>query len=199
MATYLGSKYIEHDMNNKIISGGAAAFKGLTIAGKFLYKLTKPVVKYASIRAVQGIGYLCKEAEFQLSDNESDDDKEKEKNEKDKANKIKKTKEKKKEKKIETSNSYNLLDDNNKDDSSLCLKEGQFIFQPCVEYPSFESINKIEINNNNQNKKNEFYHQQNNTININQSPPINNNIKPDYVIPPGLDSSSHEASIIGEK
>jgi hypothetical protein len=28
---------------------------------------------------------------------------------------------------------------------------------------------------------------------------INNIIKPDYVIPPGLDSSSHENSIVGEK
>ena len=68
MATYLGSKYQEYDMNNKLIEGGAATLKGLAVAGKMLYKIAKPVVKYASIRAVQGVGYLCQQAEFQLSD-----------------------------------------------------------------------------------------------------------------------------------
>ena len=201
MATYLGSKYVENDMNNKLINGGAAAFKGLTIAGKFLYKLAKPVIKYASIRAVQGVGYLCKQAEYQLSDNEDNDDEEEE-DEKDKTKKGKKEKKKskkKKDKEDETKNSFNLIDNNqnNKDGSSLCLKEGQYIFQPCVEYPSFEAINKVGNNNINQN--NDFYQNQNNNININQSPPFNNNVKPDYVIPPGLDSSTHDASIIGEK
>ena len=74
MATYLGDKYQEHDMGTKIINGGTATLKGLAQAGKFIYKLSKPVVKYASIRAVQGVGYLCKQAEFQLSDDENDDD-----------------------------------------------------------------------------------------------------------------------------
>jgi hypothetical protein len=88
MATYLGSKYQEYDMGNKIIDGGAATLKGLSEAGKFIYKLSKPVVKYASIRAIRGVGYLCKQAEFQLSENDSDDVyKEKDKNNKNNKNK----------------------------------------------------------------------------------------------------------------
>ena len=59
MANYLGDKYQEYDMNNKIIDGGAATLKGLGIAGKSLYKIAKPVAKYATIRTVQGVGYLC--------------------------------------------------------------------------------------------------------------------------------------------
>ena len=78
MANYLGDKYQEYDMGNKILDGGAATLKGLAQAGKFMYKISKPVVKYASIRAVQGVGYLCKQAEFQLSDDENDDDDEEE-------------------------------------------------------------------------------------------------------------------------
>jgi hypothetical protein len=53
---------------------------------------------------------------------------------------------------------------------------------------------KININNFNENN---FQ----NNININQNYQNNNNQipKPEYVIPPGLDSSSHENSIVGEK
>ena len=40
MATYLGSKYQEYDMGNKIIDGGVATLKGLSEAGKFIYKLS---------------------------------------------------------------------------------------------------------------------------------------------------------------
>ena len=213
MATYLGSKYQEHDMNNKIIDGGVATLKGLATAGKFLFKLAKPVVKYASIRAVQGVGYLCKQAEFQLSDDENDDDEEEEEeNKKDKKNenKTKKTKKNKKKKdenkNMEPNNSFVLLDNNNQG-NSLCLKEGQYIFEPCVDYPSFESINKIQnnnfynINQNNDINNNNQNNYMNNNMNMSPSTPINNNqiVKPDYVIPPGLDSSSHENSIIGEK
>ena len=212
MATYLGSKYQEYDMGNKIIDGGAATLKGLAEAGKFIYKLSKPVVKYASIRAVQGVGYLCKQAEFQLSDDENDDDDDdEEEEEKINKNNNKKKNKKRKKKKLEkknenqnnNSNIYNnnnnsINFNNNNQGNSLCLKEGQYIFEPCIDYPTFESINKVDINNYNQNDN--YYQNQNNNINPPQIP-INNNqiIKPDYVIPPGLECSSHENSIIGEK
>ena len=127
-----------------------------------------------------------------------------------------KTKEKKLEKKLENqtlnnniyNNNSNSNNNNNNNNSinfninnqgnSLCLKEGQYIFEPCIDYPTFESINKVDINNYNQNDN--YYQNQNNNINPPQIP-INNNqiIKPDYVIPPGLECSSHENSIIGEK
>ena len=194
MATYLGSKYQEYDMNNKLIEGGAATLKGLAVAGKILYKIAKPVVKYASIRAVQGVGYLCKQAEFQLSDDEYDDDEEDEEDKKVKDNKNKKEKKKKNKKKKsdkqitnnpEANNSFVLIDGNN------------YLFEPCVDYPSFESINKIQNNNYNNNQNYDInYNNQNNNMNMNP-PPINNNQKPEFVIPPGLDCS--EASIIGEK
>lgn len=225
MATYLGSKYQEHDMNSKIINGGAATLKGLAIAGKFLYKITKPVVKYASIRAVQGVGYLCKQAEFQLSDDENDYDDDEE-DEKDKSKKNKKEKKKKIKKQKKEKNSFNLLDSNNSNisDSNITnnnqgndfyLSEGQYIFEPCVDYPSFESINKIENINYNQNNNNNIninpyngnnnidinLYNENNKINVNQQTPCINNhiVQPNYVIPPGLDSSSLESSIVGEK
>ena len=240
MGTFLADKYQEYDMNNKLLDGGAATLKGLAVAGKFLYKIAKPVVKYTSIRAVQGIGYLAKQAEFQLSDDEKDDDDDDEQEEEEKKDKSKKNKkhkkkkdknDKKEKKEKKEKNSFNLLESNNSisssnnnQGSSLCLKEGQYIFQPCVDYPTFESINKIEninynqnnnninmnqqYNNNfnnfnvNQNNNSNNMNQQNNNIfNINQQPPCINNhiIKPDYVIPPGLESSSLESSIVEEK
>ena len=232
MGTFLADKYQEYDMNNKLLSGGAATLKGLAVAGKFLYKIAKPVVKYTSIRAVQGIGYLAKQAESQLSDDEKDDDddEEEEEEKKDKSKKNKKHKKKKDKKEKKEKNSFNLLESNNSTNSnnnqgsSLFLKEGQYVFQPCVDYPTFESINKIEninynqnnnninmnpqynnsINNFNVNKNNNsnnMNQQNNNIFNINQQPPCINNhiIKPDYVIPPGLESSSLESSIVGEK
>ena len=211
MATYIGSKYQEYDMNNKIIKGGAATIKGLAVAGKFLYDLSKPVLKYAGIRAVQGVGYLCKQAEFQLSDDENGDEEEEEDDDNDK--KKDKTTEKNKKNKKKKKKGKNMNTNNNESNSnqnSLCLKEGEYIFEPCLDYPTFESINKINnFNDNNFNNNNNIM---NNNININN---FNNNnfqneiketnsnynqvIKPDYVIPPGLEASSHENSIVGEK
>ena len=221
MANYLGNKYQEYDMNNKILEGGAATLKGLAIAGKFLYKVAKPVVKYTSIRTVQGIGYLCQQAEFHLSDDEKDDDDEEEEDEKDKKdkkdkkNKKDKKKKKKNKKKIENENSNTINNNNNQNSknnsiinnnqgSSLCLKEGQYEFQPVPDYPTFESINKIEFNNNNdlnQNNNRNNNNNINNNINSNTQNPMNNNqvVKPDFVIPPGLEASAFENSIVGEK
>ena len=76
MANYLGEKYQEYDMNNKIINGGAATLKGLGIAGKFLYNVAKPVAKYATIRTVQGVGYLCEQIKNIISDIDNDEDEE---------------------------------------------------------------------------------------------------------------------------
>ena len=50
--------------------------------------------------------------------------------------------------------------------------------------------NNFNINNFNNNVQNEIKDNYQNNNNI---------IKPDYVVPPGLDSSSHENSIVGEK
>ena len=212
MANYFGNKYQEYDMNNKIIQGGIATFKGLAAAGKFLYKLSKPIIKYASIRTVQGVGYLCKQAEFQLSDDEGDDSEEEEDEKQEKNNNNKKTnKKKKKKKKKEESKNKNEINnnENNNNQDSLCLKEGEYIFEPCIDYPTFESINRVNEANNINNNNNNIIDNNFNINNFNENniqnefkPNYQNNnqiITPDYVIPPGLESSSHENSIVGEK
>ena len=212
MANYFGNKYQEYDMNNKIIQGGIATFKGLAAAGKFLYKLSKPIIKYASIRTVQGVGYLCKQAEFQLSDDEGDDSEEEEDEKQEKNNNNKKTnKKKKKKKKNEESKNKNEINnnENNNNQDSLCLKEGEYIFEPCIDYPTFESINRVNEANNVNNNNNNIIDNNFNINNFNENniqnefkPNYQNNnqiITPDYVIPPGLESSSHENSIVGEK
>ena len=212
MANYFGNKYQEYDMNNKIVQGGIATFKGLAAAGKFLYKLSKPIIKYASIRTVQGVGYLCKQAEFQLSDDEGDDGEEEEDEKQEKNNNNKKTnKKKKKKKKDEESKNKNEINnnENNNNQDSLCLKEGEYIFEPCIDYPTFESINRVNEANNVNNNNNNIIDNNFNINNFNENniqnefkPSYQNNnqiITPDYVIPPGLESSSHENSIVGEK
>ena len=212
MANYFGNKYQEYDMNNKIVQGGIATFKGLAAAGKFLYKLSKPIIKYASIRTVQGVGYLCKQAEFQLSDDEGDDSEEEEDEKQEKNNNNKKTNKKKKKKnKDEESKNKNEINnnENNNNQDSLCLKEGEYIFEPCIDYPTFESINRVNEANNVNNNNNNIIDNNFNINNFNENniqnefkPNYQNNnqiITPDYVIPPGLESSSHENSIVGEK
>ena len=207
LATYLGEKYQEYDMNNKIIKGGAATLKGLAAAGKFIYKLSKPIVKYASIRTVQGIGYLAQQAEYQLSDDDGEEEEDEDKNTNKGNNKEKKEKKKKKKKKKKKDEDLTVSKNSENDNqNSFCLQEGDYIFQPCLEYPTFESINKVsDTNHNNNNIINDNINI-NNYINNNAQNEINENYKnnnkvitPDYVIPPGLDSSSHESSIIGEK
>ena len=202
LATYLGNKYQEYDMNNKIIKGGAATLKGLAVAGKFLYNKSKPVVKYLGIKTIQGVGYLCQQAEYHLSGDENDDDEEEEEDEKN-TKKGKEKKKKKGKKKKDKNKKINDSDDNIQD--SFCLKEGDYIFEPCINYPSFESINRVNetpnnnnIINNNININN--FNENNYQNEINKNAKNNNNIiKPDYVIPPGLDCSSHENSMVGEK
>ena len=207
LATYLGEKYQEYDMNNKIIKGGAATLKGLAAAGKFIYKLSKPIVKYASIRTVQGIGYLAQQAEYQLSDDDGEEEEDEDKNTNKGNNKEKKEKKKTKKKKKKKDEDLTVSKNSeNGNQNSFCLQEGDYIFQPCIEYPTFESINKVSDNNHNNNNIINDNININNYINNNAQNEINENYKnnnkvitPDYVIPPGLDSSSHESSIIGEK
>jgi len=187
LATYLGNKYQENDMNNKIIKGGISTLKGIAAAGKFLYKLSKPVVKYVGIRTIQGVGYLINQAELQLKDDDTEGKEEK------KPTTNKGNGEEKEEK--------NQIKNDIKNNQDFFSKEEDYVFEPCIQYPSFESINKVNdvqnINNNiidNNFNINNFNNNIQNQINQN-----NNIIQPNYVIPPGLDSSSHENSIVGEK
>ena len=203
LATFLGEKYQEYDMNNKIIKGGNVALKGLKAAGKFI---------------AHGIGYLAGQAEKQLFDDNKDDGK-KEENEENNTNKGN-NKDNKNKKENWPENKIN----GNSNKTSSCLKREDFISNTVNELPTYESLIKadnIQNNNNNYNNNcNSYNNNYNNNYNfinannnlntnifnnnaqneINQNYHNNNKIiTPDYVIPPGLESSSHENSIIGEK
>ena len=233
MATYFGEKYQEYDMNNKIIEGGAATLKGIAAAGKLLYKISKPIVKYASIRAIQGVGYLCKQVEDQITKEDKDDGESENEDEKKNNNKKHKKKKVNKKKEIKTNNDNSFNNNNNSinnQGNNNIIQDGDFYFEPCVDYPTFESINRIsddnkngqnnnfnpnqnnnnysnqinnnysnQINNNYSNQNNNNYTNQNNNYFPNQNAINNQVMKPDFVIPVGLESSSHENSIIGEK
>ena len=225
MATYFGEKYQEYDMNNKIIEGGAATLKGIAAAGKLLYKISKPIVKYASIRAIQGVGYLCKQVEDQITKEDKDDGESENEDEKKNNNKKHKKKKVNKKKEIKTNNDNSFNNNNNSinnQGNNNIIQDGDFYFEPCVDYPTFESINRIsddnkngqnnnfnpnqnnnnysnQINNNYSNQNNNNYTNQNNNYFPNQNTINNQVMKPDFVIPVGLESSSHENSIIGEK
>ena len=60
MASFFGGKYQQYDIGSKIKNGGAATLKGLSFVGHYLYELSKPTIKYASDKAVEGVGYLYK-------------------------------------------------------------------------------------------------------------------------------------------
>ena len=191
MGNYIAEKYQENDMNNKLIEGGVIAAKGVGVVAKAVYKVAKPVVKFTTIKAIQGIGYLCNQAVKLLSDTDTEN---KDKTEDEKGEKIEE------DKKIEqiNPNPINLQ-------NSLDLPDGgQLVFQQSEEYPTFESIDRIYKNNNNNNTMQNNLNNDNininniqnqNNINIMYNNQYNNNQvqRPDYSTARGLDYS-----IIGE-
>ena len=194
MGNYIAEKYQENDMNNKLIEGGAIAAKGVAAVGKALYKVGKPVVKFTSIKAIQGIGYLCNQVIKILSDGDTEDkDKKEDEKEKDKIEKDNQIKQ-------------NNPNQNNQTNSLDLPDGGQLIFNQSQEYPSYESIDRIYKNNNNINNNIIQNNLNNNNININNiqnqnninmiynNQYNNNQVKrPDYSTAKGLDYS-----IIGE-
>ena len=193
MGNYIAEKYQENDMNNKLIDGAVATAKGVAIVGKALYKIAKPVVKYTSIKAIQGIGYLCNQTVELLADGETAD---KDNKKDEKGNKI----EEEKQNNLNQNNPNNQINQNN----GLDLPDGgQLIFQQSEEYPTFESIDRIYKNNNNNVIQNNLNNdnininniQNQNNINMIYNNQYNNNQikRPDYSTARGLDYS-----IIGE-
>ena len=45
-------------MKNKVLNGGIGLFNGIVGATKYIFKASKPFVKYITIKSCQGIGYL---------------------------------------------------------------------------------------------------------------------------------------------
>ena len=74
LGSFFSSKYEEYNIGSKLKEGGSASLKGLSNAGSYLYNLTKPLMKYASEKATEGVGYLYKK----MSENNSNQEDNKE-------------------------------------------------------------------------------------------------------------------------
>ena len=74
LGSFFSSKYGEYNIGSKLKEGGSASLKGLSNAGSYLYNLTKPLMKYASEKATEGVGYLYKK----MSENNSNQEDNKE-------------------------------------------------------------------------------------------------------------------------
>ena len=214
MASYLAGKYQEYDMNDKLLKGGEIAANGLVGAGKLLYKnVAKPAIK----GTLHGIGNLFNMA----ADNFSDENNEKANNQGNNQNNNNQGNNQINNQdnnininqgnspgniQINNQDNYPINNQDNNQINNLYPMEGNYNPALIQSLPSFDSIMRINEQQNNNNDINNNFNinnfngnnfQQNN---INQNYQNNNQIpKPDYVIPPGLDSSSHENSIIGEK
>ena len=74
-------KINDNDIHGKTLKGTLTLLKGIKEGGKLLYKTSKPMFKYLSIKTIQGIGYLCKKAIDELdesnNDNNNDDNRNK--------------------------------------------------------------------------------------------------------------------------
>lgn len=135
LGQYLGEKYQEYDIGTKIKDGGSATLKGLSVAGNYIYQISKPVVNYASNKANEGVEYLYKK----MSDNI---------NKKDETKTDSNIKEENNEMKI----SFNLLSNEDGDKGkNINEKENNNINNMNnVDYPSLSQINRQndgDINN----------------------------------------------------
>ena len=68
LGSFFGNKYQEYDIGSKIKEGGAATLKGLANVGNYIYDLSKPLMKYASEKATEGVGLLYKQMKGEAND-----------------------------------------------------------------------------------------------------------------------------------
>ena len=135
LGQYLGEKYQEYDIGTKIKDGGSATLKGLSVAGNYIYQISKPVVNYASNKANEGVEYLYKK----MNDNI---------NKKDETKTDNNIKEENNEMKI----SFNLLsnEDGDKGKNINEIENNNINNMNNVDYPSLSQINRQndgDINN----------------------------------------------------
>lgn len=135
LGQYLGEKYQEYDIGTKIKDGGSATLKGLSVAGNYIYQISKPVVNYASNKANEGVEYLYKK----MNDNI---------NKKDETKTDSNIKEENNEMKI----SFNLLsnEDGDKGKNINEIENNNINNMNNVDYPSLSQINRQndgDINN----------------------------------------------------
>ena len=69
---YLNKKINDNDIYGKTLKGTLTLLKGIKEGGKIMYKTSKPIFKYLSIKTIQGIGYLCKKAIDELDESNND-------------------------------------------------------------------------------------------------------------------------------
>lgn len=72
-AYYIHKTFDENDIYKKSLENTKILLKGVKEGGKLLYKTTKPVFKYLSIKTIQGIGYLCRKAIDELNEDNKDE------------------------------------------------------------------------------------------------------------------------------
>lgn len=64
----------ESHMKDKVIAGSSMTYNALAVAGNFLFKQSKPLMKFISIKATQGIGLLYNQMKDNLDDEQKDID-----------------------------------------------------------------------------------------------------------------------------
>ena len=69
---YLNKKINDNDIYGKTLKGTLTLLKGIKEGGKIMYKTSKPIFKYLSIKTIQGIDYLCKKAIDELDESNND-------------------------------------------------------------------------------------------------------------------------------
>ena len=228
MASYLASKYQEYDMNNKLLKGGGLAAQGLAGAGKLLYKnVAKPAIK-GTLHGIGNLFNMAANNfsdENNEKDNNQNNNQGNNQNNNQDNNIIINQGNSPGNIQINNQNNYPINNqdnypinnqnnypinnqDNNQINNNLYPMEGNYNPSLSQSLPSYESVIRINeqqnnnndiINTNNININN--FNENNFQNNFNQNVQnINNQIpKPNYVIPPGLDSSSLDNSIVGEK
>ena len=115
---YLNKKINDNDIYGKTLKGTLTLLKGIKEGGKLLYKTSKPIFKYLSIKTIQGIGYLCKKAIDELDESNNDNN-----NNDDNRNKC------------------NI-------DINDFLNVNNYVMTPSLEFPTFEEIMMADNNNN---------------------------------------------------
>ena len=129
-AYYIHHKLDENEIYKKSFNNTIYLLNGVKEGGKILYKTTKPVFKYLSIKTIQGIGYLCRKAIDELDDNKNNNN--------------------------NTNNTYNENNNCNIDVNDF-FNVNNYVITPNLDFPTFEEImmaNESENYNNCNNNQN---------------------------------------------
>ena len=127
LGSFFSSKYEEYNIGSKLKEGGSASLKGLSNAGSYLYNLTKPLVKYASDKATEGVGYLYKK----MSENNNNNNNTNQEDEKEEVIRIERDD-------MFDEENYNISNGDNEEQKS------DIIFKKSEEIPDKEENKEIE-------------------------------------------------------